>query len=314
VKTALFLPLLFLLVTAVVVLVLLAVLLAMGWTVPSLPTVSAPVLLVAAIIATILVLLTRLRRVTAPGIAAVAMVFVIAATVGGVLVLGADLTSIEEHTIYPGPRYSIVVERSVGSDLGELVVVDHRMAGEIPRIQRDTEAYLDPRDGVIFRPGRPDIPVSELEGFGPPTLPGMVLRAAGDAVASVVELRRSALRELPLPPALPGNLGRGISAVLSVLLLALAITAIWTPMRLTRWPLLNLVASVAFGRLIVAIPRLADSLMALEFVSGWVPPLLREEAPVILWSALVAVTILVSVFLPSLADWRHQMHYGEPTR
>jgi hypothetical protein len=326
VKTALFLPLLFLLVTAVVVLVLLAVLLAMGWSVSSLPKVSAPVLLVAAIIATILVFLGRLRRVTAPGIAAVAMVFVMAATVGGVLILGADLTTvaegagrigsrgIEEHTIYQGPRYSVVVERSVGSDLGELVVVDHRMAGEIPRIQRDTEAYLDPRDGVILRPGRPDIPVSELEGFGPPTFPGMVLRAAGDAVASVVELRRSALRELPLPPALPGNLGRGISAVLSVLVLALAITAIWTPMRLTRWPLLNLVASVAFGRLIVAIPRLADSLMALEFVSGRIPPLLREEAPVILWSALVAVTILVSVFLPSLADWRHQMHYGEPTR
>jgi hypothetical protein len=326
VKTALFLPLLFLLVTVVVALVLLAVLLAMGWTVSTVPNVVAPVLLVATIIATILVLLTRLRWVTAPMVTYFTMVFVLTAAIGGVLFLAPSPTTvvdgvrvngargIEARTIYQGPRFSVVVQRSVGSDLRELVVVDHRMAAEIPRIQRDRAAYLDSRDGVITRPGRPDISVAELEGFGPPTFPGMVVRAAGDAVASVVELRRSALRELPLPLAVPGSLSRGVSAALSLLVLALAISAIWTPMRVTRWPLLNLVTSVAYGRLIVAIPRLSGSLMEWEPVAGWVPTALREEAPMLLWLVLAMVMILVSVLLPSLADWRHHMHYGEPAR
>jgi hypothetical protein len=326
VKSALFLPLLYLLVTAVVALVLLAVLLGVGWTVPTIPGVSAPILLASSIIATILVLLSRLRHVTAPKIAFSVLFFTTASMVTAVLFLPAPpqriadgpamngMRGIEAHTIYQGPRYSIVVGRSVGSDLGELLVVDHRMAAEIPRIQRDREAYLDTRDGVIVRPGRPDIPVAELEGFGPPSFPGMVLRSAGDAVASVAELHRSFLRDLPFLSSLSRDLSRWISAVLSVGVLALAIAAIWAPMRLTRWPLLNLVASVAYGRLIVAIPRVANSLMEVERISGWVPALIREEAALILWSALTIVTILVLVFLPSLADWRHHMHYGEPTR
>jgi hypothetical protein len=324
VKTALFLPLLFLLATAVVAFALLAVLLAMGWTVPSLDAVISPVVLVAAIIATILVLLSRLRSVTAPLVTFAAMVFVVAAVVAGVVLLApapvetvngppwSVRRGIDPNTIYQGPRFSVVVERSIGSDLGEVIFVDHRMAAEIPRIQRDQEAYLDTRGGVVIRPGRPDIPVTELEGFGPPSLPGMVLRAAEDAVSAVGELRRSSLRELPLP--LPAGISRAVAATLSVLIMALAITAIWTAMRLTRWPLLNLVASVAYGRLLVAIPRLARDLVEREPVSGWLPPLLVEEAPVVLWLALLVLMLLVSVFLPSLSDWRHHMHYGESTR
>ena len=325
-KHALLLPPLILLVMTGLVVAFGTLLAVVGVSVSALPTVLPPVLLVSVSLAVVTGLNRAIRRPLA-AVPAFLLVLVTVAlvTVGAhllytlrgpvdsaVVTRAAERGSILPHTIYHGSRFAVVVADQTGADLSDVVVIDYWSTASA-RVNRYPAAYWNRADGLLILPDGPDVPTDRLTGFGRPELPAVVRNSIDDVLIFVDHIERSWRAALPprLQEVLPSVAAAAARPALTVLVVALAIAAVWTPVRFSRWPLLNVVVAVAYLRLLVAVPRIA-----------WVPWLesavwrrarswVVDDRVLLMWAAMAIVLLIAAVALPSLTRWRHAMHYQE---
>ena len=134
-----------------------------------------------------------------------------------------------------------------------------------------------------------------------------------DVLIFVDHIERSWRAALPprLQEVLPSVAAAAARPALTVLVVALAIAAVWTPVRFSRWPLLNVVVAVAYLRLLVAVPRIAWVPWLESAVWRRAPSWVVDDRVLLMWAAMAIVLLIAAVALPSLTRWRHAMHYQE---
>lgn len=220
--------------------------------------------------------------------------------------------TVQPGRVYQGEQYSVVVDRVVGTELGQVIVANHAESVD-SRLRVYREGYWDQAGNQLILPEGPDLDLDRLRGFGAPMLPVAVRTMARDVHdfwATVVLVWSS-----PIPdaasPLVPAGLQAIVSPVIAVLMTTVLLMGIWIPLRLTRWPLLNAIVAVAYLRAVVALPAGVRSLMSSEIVPRWVP---EADVAVYVVTASVAVGVLLvigALVLPSLTAWRHAMHVPE---
>lgn len=296
-----------------------SVLLVMGASLGALGPLVASVVFSAWAVGMVPATLRLLRRGRRPVLTAVGVAGITAAVLVGTILLHGnegDVSAesqlirsmaegtVETGSIYQGRDYSILVEGVTGSELRSVVVTDH--TEEIDeRITVYSEGYWDRLNGDLILPGGPDIDLNSVKGFGIPVMP----TAVSATVTDVLRLVDTAalLWSSPLP-----FVGLDfLSPVVVVLVLTLLLIAVWTPLRLTRWPLLNVVVGLAYLRLVVALPAVADQLMSLEIVTRLIPGVSRSGFVLLAGGAMFLFLVLLAILRPSLATWRHNMDVQE---
>ncbi|MFO8042919.1 MAG: hypothetical protein R6U25_06945 [Alkalispirochaeta sp.] len=307
--------------------VIVSVMLVMGASLVALGSVAALVLFSAWAVGMVPATLRVLRRGRRPVLVAVGVAgFTAAMLVGTVLLHGTGVAAtaesqvvwamtegrVETGRIYQGEQYSVLVDAVTGSELRSVVVTDHTETVE-QRITTYPEGYWDRFNGELILPDGPEIDLNTLKGFGLPEMPPAVRTTVSDVLRLVetAALLWSAPVPFLSPDSLPPPVQSLLSPVLTVLMLTLLLTAVWTPLRLTRWPLLNVVAGLAYLRLVVALPAVTDQLMRLELVARWLPEMSRAELVMLVGGLVFLVLALLAVLRPSLASWRHNMHFQE---
>lgn len=307
--------------------VIVAVLWVMGASLAALAPLTPSVLFSAWAVGMVPATLRLLRRGRYPVLTAVGVAGITAAVLVGMILLygteGDDSAesqlvrsmaegTLETGRIYQGRDYSVLVEGMTGSELRSVVVTDHT-EGIGPRITVYPEGYWHRLNAELILPDGPDLDLNTLKGFGIPVMPAAVRSTVTD-VLSVVETT-ALLWSAPVPflreDFLPSMVRSIASPLLVVLVFTLLLTAVWTPLRLTRWPLLNVVAGLAYLRAVVALPAAADQLMRLEIVTRWLPGVSRGELVLLTGGLVLLVLVLVALLRPSLNTWRHNMHFQE---
>ncbi len=303
------------------------VLLVMGASLAALGSVAASVLFSAWAVGMVPATLRVLRWAHRPVLVAVGVAGISAAVLVGMILLhgtgeGATAESqlvramtegrVETGRIYQGERYSVLVEAVTGSELRSVVVTDHTEEIE-QRITVYSEGYWDRLNGELILPDGPEIDLNTLKGFGLPVMPPAVRTTVSDVLRLVetAALLWSAPVPFVAPDSVPPAAQSLLSPVLTVLMLTLLLTAVWTPLRLTRWPLLNVVAGLAYLRLVVALPAATDQLVRVETVTRRLPEISRAELVVLVGGLVLLVLALLAIVRPSLASWRHNMHFQE---
>lgn len=292
-----------------------------------LPAVLAPLVPVAAALGVVYGYTRAVRRPLVPALAVLLVFLTISGALVGALVLAratpVDTAAVdpfrvvspnlEPGVVYPGQRYALVVDRQSGTILSGVTVVDFQ-SGADRRVSRHDEGHWDRRDGIVSVPGGTSIPADSLIGFGRPTLPGVVVRAIDDAerVFGVVAARW----DEPTMPSflaslLPPDARAVAGMVVAVFAPALAIAAVWTAVRFSRWPLLNVLTAIAYLRLVFALPRLLSQPAVERIVFSRLPEWLAIHRVSVAWLLVGALGIVIAVVLPSLNRWQHDMHYRE---
>lgn len=220
--------------------------------------------------------------------------------------------TVETGRIYQGRDYSVMVDQVNGSELGPVIVVDHTERIDA-RITVHSEGYWDHQNNELILPDDSDIDLDHVRGFGVPAMPPAVQSTVTD-VQRLVE-STSSLWSGPLPffdsDRVAPIFRTLVSPMLSVLVITLLLIAVWTPLRLTRWPLLNVVVGLAYLRVVAALPTAVDRLMQVEFVARRTPAVTRSESLLVGGAVLFLIMAVVSLLLPSVAQWRHNMHFQE---
>lgn len=220
--------------------------------------------------------------------------------------------TVETGRIYQGREYSVMVDQVNGNELGPVIVVDHT-EGIDARMNVHSQGYWDHVRNELILPGDSDIALDDLRGFGVPVMPATVRSTVSDVLGLVESA--TLLWSAPLPffdsARIPPIFRTLVSPMLSVLVLTLLIIAVWTPLRLTRWPLLNVVVGLAYLRVVAALPTAVDQLMQVEFVARRTPGVSWSEFLLVGGVATFLIIAVVSLLLPSVAQWRHHMHFQE---
>jgi len=194
-----------------------------------------------------------------------------------------------------GPEFSLYVGGATGVALEDVIAF---RTDEIPRITRFEEAVWNSRAQEIVSTD--------------PTVPGRYSTADLDAVAwrRVPPTLQRLIDDLKTVYALPvGALRVGSTRDLIVYLgaLILALTAVWTPARLFRWPMLNVLVALGYLRGILWVPSGVTEHSVVTFLPGWVPPLVGEYLTPTVWVAAAVILFGIAVALPSLARWRREI-------
>lgn len=307
--------------------VIVSVLLVMGAPLAVLGSIAAVVLFSSWAVGMVPATLRVLQRARRPVLVVVAVAVLTAAALvatillhgpGGGGVVESQLAramtegKVETGRIYQGERYSVLVGAVTGSELRSVVVTDHTETVE-QRITVYPEGYWDRLNSELILPDGPEVDLNTVKGFGLPVLPPAV-RATVTDFLGLVETAAS-LWNAPVPflaaESVSPRIRSLLSPVLTVLMLTLLLTAVWTPLRLTRWPLLNVVAGLAYLRLVVAIPAITDQLLSVEIVTRRLPEISRTELVVLMGGLVFVVLVLLTILRPSLSTWRHNMHFQE---
>lgn len=194
-----------------------------------------------------------------------------------------------EKVILSGTDVSIRIGTATGVALSDVLIVHH---DELPAIRHVPEGVWNAADGRLSFPEGESVSVEQFSEIlwwnAPPTL----RRIAAD-ISSVFFV-------------LAGSFQTGMSLEFFVTWAAflLALTAVWTPARFFRWPLLNLVIALSYLRLVLAVPDwVASGIPFLsKTLSGMtVPPV------AIVWGVCGVSLLCVSLFLPSLALWQREV-------
>ncbi|MEX2444955.1 MAG: hypothetical protein WD492_15245 [Alkalispirochaeta sp.] len=295
----------------------------LGAIVPMLGTVALSGWVVGMVPATLRLLRRGRRPVTTATMVAcitAGMVVVAILTQGGGERVPAEsrlLSSMSEGTVVPGRvyqgrEYSVLVDRLSGNEVGPVIVADHTEDIDA-RFRVHPEGYWDRLHNELVLPDGSDINLNDLRGFGVPSMPAAVRNTAADVRGLVETAAVLWSSSVPFVESgqLPLILRSTISPVLVVLVLTLLLTAVWTPLRLTRWPLLNVVVGLAYLRAVTALPTIAVWLMRVEIVTRWMPGVTRAELVLLGGIAMFLVLALVALLVPSLPNWRHNMHFRE---
>lgn len=222
------------------------------------------------------------------------------------------VNTVQPGRVYQGQEHSVVIDRVAGAELGPVVVADH-MEGIDTRLQVYSEGYWDQADNQLILPGGPDIDLDTLKGFGVPEMPAAVRSTAADVLdfwATAVVLWHG---PIPFVDAQwgPPFLSAIVSPVITVLLITLLLIVVWTPLRLTRWPLLNLAVAVAYLRGVVALPTALRRVMRIDRVGRAIPDVTLAEWIVVAGFLVFLGVAVVALILPSVSHWRHTMHFEE---
>jgi hypothetical protein len=228
------------------------------------------------------------------------------------LVSSMSQGTVETGRIYQGHASSIIVEGITGNELQSVVVVDHSMSADT-RVRIYPRGYWDRVDNELILSEGPDIALDDLKGFGVPVMPSAIRNTAADVLRLMDTATSLWYAPSPLVDAdrVPELLRKIVSPFLIVLVITLLFMVVWVPLRLTRWPLLNVVAGLAYLRGVAALPVVVDRLTRLELVARWIPGLERTASLLVAAGSLILGLALLSLLLPSLSNWRHNMHFQE---
>ncbi|MFW5827758.1 MAG: hypothetical protein ACOCU4_06685 [Alkalispirochaeta sp.] len=215
-----------------------------------------------------------------------------------------SVETVQAGRVYQGQEYSVIIDRVVGTDLGPVIVADHTEELDAT-LQLYPEGYWDRLHNLLILPSGPDIDLDDLKGFGVPDMPESVRGTAGDVVdlwTTAVVLWNSSMPFVPVS---------WVAPVLTVLLITLLLIVVWTPLRLTRWPLLNMVVALAYLRALAALPAAMRGIARIDGVEAWLPEMSAAELFAIGGAAVFLGLAVVSLLLPSVSHWRHHMHFQE---
>lgn len=223
---------------------------------------------------------------------------------GSLLSGSLPVQTVQSGRVYQGREHAVVIDRVVGAELGSVIVADHMEEIDV-RLQLYPEGYWDQLHNLLILPDGPDIDLDDLKGFGVPEMPVAVRATAADVLdlwTAVVVLWNS---PLPLVDS------SWVSPVLAVLVVTLLFIVVWTPLRLTRWPLLNVVVAVAYLRAVAALPAVLRRITRIDSVARWIPEVSAAELFVIGGMTVFMGVAIGALLLPSVSHWRHNMHFQE---
>lgn len=205
-----------------------------------------------------------------------------------------------DRTVYHGDNVAMFVESSRGVALTGVVLGewDGRLAPGTPRLDWRAEVVVDLSGSRLIRAPGPDLQLDRFDVVVVRHNPQVAEAIRRDIArnVSIVQGHIDSGRTVPLPVvpvALP------VTAIIAVAALCLALAAIWTPARLSRWPLANAVLVILYLRLVLLVPSLVDLIPA-RYVAAVPQPYLVG------WAALGVASFAIAVALPPLARWRRE--------
>jgi hypothetical protein len=268
-----------------------------------------PAVLPATIVATLVCLLRLLRfsRARPAGLLTVFLLTGLSVTFGfaGVERLAGSVpqprTPLQRRLapglLYRGETVDLYALRATGAVLRTVVVHEY---GREPAFRVFDEAVHDPmRDQLLIGPQRMSVAMSSVENAywrafePPPQLSGTFrdIAAAAD---------RFPVAGVPF----------GRRFLLLAWTLALAVTSLWVVVRVSRWPLLNVLLALGIVRGYFAIFSLADRGAVREFAAVVIPqPYMSYLLPGA-FAAVSLVLLLVLVLLPPFQQWKREVGRG----
>ncbi|MFP4211270.1 MAG: hypothetical protein ACLFR8_08515 [Alkalispirochaeta sp.] len=234
------------------------------------------------------------------------LIFATAAFTLGIVVL--DTVVLDRHTrdpgtergipvgaILTGPEFSLFVGDATGVALEDVLVF---RTGEVPRIMRFENAVWNSRAQEIVSTD-PDTPgrfaAAELDTVSWRRVPPSIRRVVDD-LATVYALPAGSFR-----------LGNTRDLAIYLGSLVLALTAVWTPARLFRWPMLNVLLAIGYLRGVLWVPSGVVAYSMIERLPDWVPTLFGEYLTATIWIVSAMILFGIALVLPSLARWRREI-------
>ena len=268
-------------------------------------------LLPAVVVATLFCLFALIRRFTARPLALLAVLLLsgFSITVGMNLLAGLPGTSseasvertrrLEPETLYRADPFDFYAVNRRGEEFSPVVV---HTAEQDPAFEVASEAISDSRSGILYLRGegvQGEIGLDTVrnaywQAFTPsPPVSGIFadIAVAGDM------LRRSA----------------GENATRFLLLtwtLALLLTSLWVVVRVSRWPLLNIILVLTVLRGVFATFSAARRETVLEFAALIIPQQQLQYLLPAVFLAISIVLLLILVLLPPFHQWKREVGSG----
>jgi hypothetical protein len=202
------------------------------------------------------------------------------------------------EVILYGPDYSVRIGESTGAALEDVLLFRRH---EFPVIVHIPEAVWNEQTMEIVPlgsvAGTEEIRLSaqELSSVAWRHLPPSV-DAVARQIVSLYTVLQSTFRARLMDSFLAYAIG-----------LLCALIGVWTPARLFRWPLLNLLVSIMYLRLVVAVPALVVRFSVGALLPDFLPAFVGANLTPLVWGTLGIVLLVVAAFLPSLKRWRREI-------
>jgi len=251
-------------------------------------------------------ILTIVRSVLKPIVPLLFLVLLTASaglTLGGALFLdgstGYGVTGdpalrrrLPERVILSGTDVSIRIGDATGVALSDILVARHN---ELPVLDHQPEGTWNAVDSrIVFSDGESvsTEQFSEILWWHAPR----TLRNIAEDISLLFAALAAAFHDRMIPDFL---------VIWIAFLVALA--AVWTPARLFRWPLLNLVIALAYLRFVLGVPAWAGGLIEKLPLISRLPPVLVAHPAVLIWTVSAVLLLGVSLFLPGLSLWQREV-------
>jgi hypothetical protein len=229
--------------------------------------------------------------------------------------------TIESGRLFRTEDASLYAAEKRGFQLAD--VVSHT-AGDEPGFALSGSAVVDPFERVIRVPETgASLPFDQMELTLPRTLraPAGIAGVLADSRRLAVTLAVTASssanagRALPTARAVRSGAGPGAGATTSHLVaLALSIgfvvAAMWSVVRLTRWPLFNALAAAAVVRLLLVLVRAGGDPNLVGPSLDFVGPMLEGYLLAAALGGVGVLLVLFRLFLPPFSAWQREMAHG----
>lgn len=199
------------------------------------------------------------------------------------------------RTFLRGPDQSVFVEDAQGVSLSGLYVVTPREGIAIR--EYDSGLWRNDRSEIVVNGDSAPEPISLADTTAvrwrqtPPSLRAIV----SDANRVYIRLRDRF------------HAGFSLDFVLTIVSVAALLAMVWTPARITRWPLLNALFVFAYVRGVVALPhgveRLAESIPMPVFL----PTFVVNNISDVVMALLSLVLLVIALVLPPMREWRREV-------
>lgn len=207
--------------------------------------------------------------------------------------------------ILPGRSHALYIDGQLGGELSRVVVARlHDNVSDVtaPRLTYHREGFWNTREATVQFSGETSLSTDEIAGLGAPALPALLRTFAGD-LGRVVSL-------VHFDPFDRTAAGTGLRQLLHGVVLAAALTMTWTLVRLTRWPLINVLLSFLYVYLLFALPRLLGHPMVQGLLAGISLPRGVAEYLVVMAWGVCAVVLLGGALLQSpLTHWQREVYH-----
>jgi hypothetical protein len=267
-----------------------------------------PIILAATLLAVLFTIVRSVFRAIVPPLFLFLIAITVVAVGAGVLVIDETVLSrrlgdpavrnpVPTEAILYGPDYSVRIGDATGAALEDVLLFRRH---SLPVIVPIAEAVWNEQTMEIVSLGPEEIRFSadELSSVGWRQLPPSI-EAIVDHIVSLYTLLQSTYRA--------GLTDIFLAYAIGILF---AVIGVWTPARLFRWPLLNLLVSIMYLRLIVAVPALVVRFSVGDVVPEFFPTFVGANLVPLIWGTLGVVLLVVAAFLPSLKRWRREITGG----